>query len=205
MQCRRPGFDPWVGKIPWRRKWQPPPVFLSGKSHGQRSLAGYSPWGYKESDTIERLTLSLPQEHSFCNSSTHSIVNFPLYLIIFINIHPSYNFSCVLKKTNPLDPTVPSSSSPILCAPSQRSSLKPLYPLLSSIPLLLEPTGLPLLSLHQSSSDQSSSSSPAHFITEFSALKLIDLSVAFDKPGSSLLLQPLSSELYILCCCRLFF
>ena len=36
-------FNPWVGKIPWRRKWQPTPVFLPGKSHGQRSLAGYSP------------------------------------------------------------------------------------------------------------------------------------------------------------------
>ena len=42
--------DPWVGKIPWRRKWQPTPVFLPGKSHGQRSLAGYSPRGGKESD-----------------------------------------------------------------------------------------------------------------------------------------------------------
>ena len=46
-QCRRHGFDPWVGKIPWRRKWQPTPVFLPGKSHGQRSLAGYSPLGLK--------------------------------------------------------------------------------------------------------------------------------------------------------------
>ena len=45
--------DPWVGKIPWRRKWQPTPVFLPGESHGQRSLVGYSPWGYKESDTTE--------------------------------------------------------------------------------------------------------------------------------------------------------
>ena len=44
-QCRKCGFDPWVGKIPWKRKWQPSPVFLLGKSHGQRSLAGYSPWG----------------------------------------------------------------------------------------------------------------------------------------------------------------
>ena len=44
-QCRRCRFDPWVGKIPWRRKWQPTPVLLSGKSHGQRSLAGYSSWG----------------------------------------------------------------------------------------------------------------------------------------------------------------
>ena len=37
-QCRRPGFHPWVGKIPWRREWQPAPVFLPGESHGQRSL-----------------------------------------------------------------------------------------------------------------------------------------------------------------------
>ena len=41
---------PEVGKIPWRRKWQPTPVFLPGKSHEQKSLVGYGPWGYKESD-----------------------------------------------------------------------------------------------------------------------------------------------------------
>ena len=55
-QCRRHkrhGFNPWVGKIPWRRKWQPIPVFLPGESHGQRSMAGYSPWGRKELDTTE--------------------------------------------------------------------------------------------------------------------------------------------------------
>ena len=46
-QCRRCGFDPWVGKIPWRRKWQPTPIFLPGKFHGQESLEGYSPWGHK--------------------------------------------------------------------------------------------------------------------------------------------------------------
>ena len=45
------GFDPWVGKIAWRRKLQPTPVFLPGKPHGQRSLTGYSPWGHKELDT----------------------------------------------------------------------------------------------------------------------------------------------------------
>ena len=49
------GFSPWVGKIPWRRKWQPTPVFLPGESHGQRSLVGHSPWSPKESDTTERL------------------------------------------------------------------------------------------------------------------------------------------------------
>ena len=52
-QCRRPGFNPWVRKIPWRRTWQPTPVFWPGKSHGQRSLVGYSPWGCKELDTAE--------------------------------------------------------------------------------------------------------------------------------------------------------
>ena len=50
-QCRRGGFDPWIGKIPQRRKWQPTPAFLPGKSQGRRSLAGYSPRGHKESDT----------------------------------------------------------------------------------------------------------------------------------------------------------
>ena len=50
-QCRTHGFDLWVGKITWRRKWQPTPVFLPGRSYEQRSLAGYSPWGHKESDT----------------------------------------------------------------------------------------------------------------------------------------------------------
>ena len=55
LQYGRPGFDPWVRKIRWRRKWQPIPVLLPGKSHGWRSLAGYSPWGRKDSDTTERL------------------------------------------------------------------------------------------------------------------------------------------------------
>ena len=55
-QCRslrRLKFDPWMGKIPWKRARQPNPVFLPGESHGQRSLDRYSPWGQKESDTTE--------------------------------------------------------------------------------------------------------------------------------------------------------
>ena len=52
-------MDPWVGKIPWRREWQPTPVLLPGESQGQSSLSGYGPWGCKESDMTERLTLSL--------------------------------------------------------------------------------------------------------------------------------------------------
>ena len=68
-QCRRPRFDPWVGKIPWRREWQPTPVFLPGESHGQGSLAGYSPWGRKESDMTWRL-----------NSNTNMSSVSPLFL-----------------------------------------------------------------------------------------------------------------------------
>ena len=52
-QYRRSGFHPLVGKIPWRRAWQPTPVFLPGESHGQRRLVSYSPWGLKELDTTE--------------------------------------------------------------------------------------------------------------------------------------------------------
>ena len=55
LQGRRSGFNPWVGKIPWRRKWQPIPVLLPGKSHGQRILIGPSSWGLKELDMTERL------------------------------------------------------------------------------------------------------------------------------------------------------
>ena len=69
LQCGRPGFSPWVGKIPWRRKWQPTPVLLPGKSHGQRSLVGYSPWGCRESDMTERL---------------------------HFHFHTLYNFSCLI-------------------------------------------------------------------------------------------------------------
>ena len=51
--CRRPRFDSWVGKIPWRKKWQPTPVFFPGESHEQRSLMGYSPRGCKDLDMTE--------------------------------------------------------------------------------------------------------------------------------------------------------
>ena len=63
-QCGRHGFGPWVGKIPWRRKWQFTPVFLPGESHGQRSLAGYSPWGLKR----VRLNLVTKQQQAWTHS-----------------------------------------------------------------------------------------------------------------------------------------
>ena len=53
LQCRKCGFDSWVGQIPWRRAWQPSRVFLPGKSRGQRSLAGCGPWDCKELNTPE--------------------------------------------------------------------------------------------------------------------------------------------------------
>ena len=55
-QCgrhKRRGFQPWVGKIPWRRAWKPVPVFLPGESQGQRNLMGYRPRGHRESDITE--------------------------------------------------------------------------------------------------------------------------------------------------------
>ena len=56
-RCRRCGFNPWVRKISWRRKWQPTPVFLPGKSHGQKSLVGYSPWRCRELDMTKWLSM----------------------------------------------------------------------------------------------------------------------------------------------------
>ena len=72
-QCRRCGFHPWVGKIPWRRKWQLTPVFLTEKSHGQRSLAGYSPWGHKESDMAEQVHIyAHTRAHTHTHTHTHT-------------------------------------------------------------------------------------------------------------------------------------
>ena len=58
-------FDPWFGKIPWRKEWQPTPVFLPGEFHGQRSLAGYSCWDPKESD----MTFTTLRFHEFMSFS----------------------------------------------------------------------------------------------------------------------------------------
>ena len=77
----RPGFDPSVGKIPWRWKWQPTPIFLPGESHGRRILVGYSPQGHKESDTTEQLHFNagIPFYQSLCRalSSTFSLLLVP--------------------------------------------------------------------------------------------------------------------------------
>ena len=67
-------FDPWVGKIPWGKKWQPTPVFLPGESHGRRSLVGYSPRGHEESDTTERLHFHFHLHALEKEMATHSRV-----------------------------------------------------------------------------------------------------------------------------------
>ena len=66
LQCGRPGFNPWVGKSCWRTAWQPTPVFLPRESHGQRSLAGYSPRGCKELDVTEKLSTAQQQNYCWC-------------------------------------------------------------------------------------------------------------------------------------------
>ena len=85
LQCRTPGFDPWFGKIPWRRKWQPTSVFLPGKFCRQRSLAGYSPWGHKEWGTTEWITLSLFLLFSFFHFQDLNNV-----VILLFNLIPLY-------------------------------------------------------------------------------------------------------------------
>ena len=59
LQCGRPGFDPWVGKIPSRSKWQPNPVLLPGEFHGWRSLEGYSPWDHRENVLLQLVSLEV--------------------------------------------------------------------------------------------------------------------------------------------------
>ena len=115
LQCRRPGFDSWVRKIPWRRKWQSTPALLPGKFHGWRSLIGYSPWGRKESDTTEQLQqpMLLNTELFFTNfnvkhtQKSHSTMTFFFqlsylffiffYFILFLNFTILYQF-CQISK-----------------------------------------------------------------------------------------------------------
>ena len=95
LQCGRHGFHPWVGKIPWRKKWQPTPVFLPGGSHGQRSLVSNSLWGCKR----VRQDLATKQQQNFCVSLTtiKSVkkCNGPT-MVIFKWITKFFNFSMVI-------------------------------------------------------------------------------------------------------------
>jgi len=76
---RRPGANPWVGKITWRRAWEPTPVFLTGESYGHRSLAGCSPRGHKESDMPEAAGHSKVNKSDPFKHTGHPCSNFIKY------------------------------------------------------------------------------------------------------------------------------
>ena len=87
-KCRRCGLDLWVRKIHWSRKWQPTPVFSHGKFQGQRSLAGYSPWGCKQSDTTEQLNNNFLDINTLVvgfKLSTTSLLNSWKYKLVLIS------------------------------------------------------------------------------------------------------------------------
>ena len=93
-QCKRHkrrGFNLWAGKIPWKRAWQPTPVFLPGESHGQKSLAGYSPWGHNELDTTEQL--SKQSDRNFrvlCQTKNQNASYSPGAMLCIIGVHRAY-------------------------------------------------------------------------------------------------------------------
>ena len=90
-QCRRPGLDPWVRKSPWRRTWQPIPLFLPGKYHGQRSLAGYSPCGHKRVRhnwaTKEQLWYMYMYRYTYY---INTYIYKPIHILIFFISSKSY-------------------------------------------------------------------------------------------------------------------
>ena len=79
-QFMRHGFNPWVRKIPWRRKWHPTPVFLPEKSHGQRSLVGYSPWGRKR---VRHNLVTKQQQHPVLDQTKILLI---CYVVFFLNL-----------------------------------------------------------------------------------------------------------------------
>ena len=85
------GFYPWVGKIPWRRKWQPTPGFLPGASHGRRSLVGSSPWGHTESNTTEVI------QHDAHLSFPHDYVHGKRRATTPLQLFPLCSFCAVIK------------------------------------------------------------------------------------------------------------
>ena len=94
-KCRRYkrwSFHPWVGKIPWRRKWQLTPVFWPGELHGQRSLVDYSSWGRKEWDVTEPLSL-----HEYIYTLTHAHTHTYIYSTSLNNSLDRYLINNLLK------------------------------------------------------------------------------------------------------------
>ena len=98
-QPSRHGFNPWVRQIPWRRKWQPILVFLPGESHGQRSLASYSPWGHKELDTTEQHIHTQGKEPEKTMYTHIAITKYCAYTWSYHDVVNQLNFN-----TNELNP-----------------------------------------------------------------------------------------------------
>ena len=97
-RCKRLGFYPWLRKILWSRKWQPTPVFLPGKSHGQRSLAGYSPWDHKETDMTECAhARTHTPTHTFTQRIKDSSLIFSDHLSTEILVHFDLQLLCTRK------------------------------------------------------------------------------------------------------------
>ena len=89
------GSIPRLGRSPWRREWLPTPVFLTGESHGERSLEGYSSWGHKESDVTERLSTTTGSLTTF----TRILKKTVMFLLLLLLLLPQYNLS-ILNKTD---------------------------------------------------------------------------------------------------------
>ena len=89
FQCgrhKRHGFDPWVGKISWRRAWKSTPVFVPGEFYGERSLVGYSPWGHKELDMTETTEHAHENTYIYTHTYVYPIGYIFIYkLSIYIN------------------------------------------------------------------------------------------------------------------------
>ena len=109
LQCQRPEFYPWVGKIHWRREWLPTPLFLPGEFHGQKSLAAYSPWGHRVGhDWVTNTFTSLTKSPQVLNldlcefkkkyipviCDQFSVLGLPGILVLFLHLRKSF------KKTN---------------------------------------------------------------------------------------------------------
>ena len=114
LQGRRCGFEPWVRKVPWRRKWQPASIFLAGKFHGQRGLGGYSPWDLNTSDVTERLwttTHNIPLLKVNALAAQQELLQFLLHIWNYyleqwgaslpFPSHPLVMNSCLLQSTPP--------------------------------------------------------------------------------------------------------
>ena len=105
-----------LGQIPWRRKWEPTPVFLSGESHGQRSLAGYSPWDHEELDATETTQHSWYWQYSSSLNTSHSLI--PLLTPCFFPIPGTYQASLSLQALNLLLPLLGPIFSQVFSLPS---------------------------------------------------------------------------------------